>query len=457
MSRTVLFVGAHNRREIEFYIHIAEHLSKKGIRTIFTSQYNRHAVELQRDKGIDILAIPHWIETHWHEIPDPIAAARMAEKKYNLLSFKQVYNGDRELFDCSENECIDRALHYFEAWETIFDANLVDAVVSAIGGELIRTTSYFAARRRGIKTLYLNFFPLPHRFVIVRTLDGNFLNLDLASLPELSPSQEMEVQRLIDRLISEAPRFFSWQPPTIKAEYLSKFFSRWYFALFTDKYAYPPRWVFRKTIYILRRIFNYILSQDLYEQPQLGERFLFFPLHDAEDFQLRVRAPHCQNQEFIVQLIAESLPIGFKLYTKEHPNFLGGINISALRRIKRIPNVRLLPPSVSALDMISAAEAVITVNSTVGFEALVRGKPVITLGPSFYRGKGITFDVDNFYDLTRVIKQAIGNRPDERLVRKFIHYAVQRTYLGEYTLRDFSEGNISQVAQAILEELDRVQ
>jgi len=456
MSRTVLFVGAHNRREIEFYIRIAEHLSRKGIRAVFTSQYNRHAVELSQERGIDVISIPRWIELHWHEIPSPLDAVKAAETKYNLVSFRQVYNGDRELFECSEDECIDRALRYFEAWEAIFDASSVDAVVSAIGGELIRTTSYFAARRRGIKTLYLNFFPLPHRFVIVRTLDGDFLNLDLASLPDLSPTQEMEVQRLLDQLISEAPRFFSWHPPAIKAEYLHKFFSRWYFALFTDRYAYPSRWVFRKTRYILRRIFNYILSQGLYERPQPGERFLFFPLHDAEDFQLRVRAPHCQNQEFVVQLIAESLPIGFKLYTKEHPNFLGGININVLRRIKRIPNVRLLPPYVSALNMISAAEAIITVNSTVGFEALVRGKPVITLGPSFYRGKGITFDVDNFYDLPRVIKQAIGSRPDEGLVRKFLYYAVQKTYSGDYTLRDFSEDNIRQVAQAILEEMDRV-
>jgi len=455
MSKTVLFIGAHNKREIEFYIRVAKHLSSEGIQTKFTSQYHRHAVELRRNKGVDVLAVPHWIESNWHDIPD-LEAARAAEAKYDLISFRQVYNGDRELFECDESECIDRSLRYFEAWEALFDANSVDAVVSAIGGELIRTTSFFAARRRGIKTSYLNFFPLPHRFVLVSTLHGDFLNLDLTSLPDLSPVQDVEARALLEQLINRSPRFFRWHPPTLEAEYVGKTFSRWYFALFTDRYAYPSRWVFRKSRYISRRVFNHFFSRTLYEQPRLDGKFLFFPLHDSEDFQLRVRAPHCQNQEFIVQLIAESLPIGYNLCVKEHPNFLGGIDTSTLRWIKQIPNVTLLPPQVSALDLISAAEAIVTINSTVGFEALVRGKPVVSLGPSFYRGKGITFDVDNFYDLPKTIKQAIGGKPDEKLVKKFLYYAMRKSHQGDYTLRDFSEENISLVAQAILEEIERV-
>jgi len=33
---------------------------------------------------------------------------------------------------------------------------------------------------------------------------------------------------------------------------------------------------------------------------------------------------------------------------------------------------------------------------------------------------------------------------------------VRKTWLGDYTLRDFSDENIGHVAHAILEELDRV-
>lgn len=456
MVKTVLFVGAHNKREIDFYTCLADHLAKEGFRTYFSSQYHRHAIELQRDKGVDILAIPHWIETHQFDLANPLEAAKAAEIKYHLISLRQAYNGDRELFECSEDECIDRTLRYFKAWEAFFDAHPVDVIVSAIGGELIRTTSYFAAKRRDIKTLYLNFFPLPNRFVIVRTLDGDFLNLDLSSLPELSPDQDREAQTLLEQLVHEAPRFFKWQPPTFKTEYIYKFFSRWYYALFTDRYAYPSRWVVRKARYIFRRIFNHLLSQLLYNKSLPSDKFIFFPLHDSEDFQLRVRAPHCQNQEFIIQLIADALPTGYKLCVKEHPNFLGGIDASVLRRIKRIPKVVLVPPAVSSLKLISAADAIVTINSTVGFEALIRGKPVVTLGTSFYRGKGITHDVERFSDLACIIKQAIGNTPDEKLVRKFLYYAMRKTYRGNYKLNDFSSENIKLVAQAILKEINHV-
>jgi len=456
MSKTVMFVGAHNRREIDFYILIAKRLAKEGIRSKFISQYQRYAIELSRTEGVDIVAIPHWIQSNWRDIPDLTAAVDTAELKYGLTSLRQVFNGDRELFESEEAECVDRSLRYFEAWEALFNAEPINAVVSAIGGELIRTTSFFAAKRHGIRTLYLNFFPLPHRFVLVSTLHGDFLDLDLTCVPDLSPEQDSEAQMLLDQLRGQASRFFIWQPPALKAEYVSKTVSRLYFSLFADRYAYPSRWVVRKAWYLVQRSSNYLLSRLLYEYPHLDRKFVFFPLHDSEDFQLRVRAPHCQNQEFIVRLVADSLPIGYELYVKEHPNFLGGISTTALRQIKQIPRVRLLSPAVSALDLISAARAVVTINSTVGFEAIVRSKPVISLGPSFYRGKGLTSDVGNFYDLPVTIKQTIGTKPDERLVKKFLYYAVRKTWLGDYTLRDFSDENIGHVAHAILEELDRV-
>ena len=153
MSKTVMFVGAHNRREIDFYILIAKRLAKEGIRSKFISQYQRYAIELSRTEGVDIVAIPHWIQSNWRDIPDLTAAVDTAELKYGLTSLRQVFNGDRELFESEEAECVDRSLRYFEAWEALFNAEPINAVVSAIGGELIRTTSFFAAKRHGIRTL----------------------------------------------------------------------------------------------------------------------------------------------------------------------------------------------------------------------------------------------------------------------------------------------------------------
>ena len=39
------------------------------------------------------------------------------------------------------------------------------------------------------------------------------------------------------------------------------------------------------------------------------------------------------------------------------------------------------------------------ISSTVGLEALLHGKPVLTLGQPFYSGYGVTVDVDSFREL----------------------------------------------------------
>ena len=54
---------------------------------------------------------------------------------------------------------------------------------------------------------------------------------------------------------------------------------------------------------------------------------------------------------------------------------------------------------------------VFVINSNVGFEALMYQKPVITFGKSHYRGKGVTLDVTDLYDLPEVIKRAETFKP----------------------------------------------
>ena len=39
------------------------------------------------------------------------------------------------------------------------------------------------------------------------------------------------------------------------------------------------------------------------------------------------------------------------------------------------------------------------ISSTVGLEALLYGKPVLTLGQPFYSGYGVTVDVDSFREI----------------------------------------------------------
>src|SRR5690606_12792968 len=56
------------------------------------------------------------------------------------------------------------------------------------------------------------------------------------------------------------------------------------------------------------------------------------------------------------------------------------------------PRIRFLHEPCSPVRLIKDAEAVYTVTSQLGFEALIHGKPVRTFGMPFYAGRGLTQD-----------------------------------------------------------------
>ena len=91
-----------------------------------------------------------------------------------------------------------------------------------------------------------------------------------------------------------------------------------------------------------------------------------------------------------------------------------------LKFISDLPNVKIVAPLLNAHDLIEKAKIICVINSTVGYEALMHEKPVITFGESFYSGKGVTLDVRNLYDLPGILKKAEQFRPDqERILSLF--------------------------------------
>jgi capsule polysaccharide export protein KpsC/LpsZ len=54
------------------------------------------------------------------------------------------------------------------------------------------------------------------------------------------------------------------------------------------------------------------------------------------------------------------------------------------KRLKKIPNVKLIACNANTKELIEYAERVITLTSTVGFEALMMNKPVYVFGNVFY-------------------------------------------------------------------------
>ena len=93
------------------------------------------------------------------------------------------------------------------------------------------------------------------------------------------------------------------------------------------------------------------------------------------------------NQLLMVDLIARTVPPGWRVYVKEHPSqfypkFAGerGRFPGYYEGLARIPGVHLVPLTLSPFDLIDGARAVATVTGSSGWEALARGVPVLLFG-----------------------------------------------------------------------------
>ena len=92
-----------------------------------------------------------------------------------------------------------------------------------------------------------------------------------------------------------------------------------------------------------------------------------------------------------------------------------------------IPNARVLE-NVSAHSALRAADAVLTINSTMGFEALAYGLPVITLGDNWYTGRGVTADIREKEGLAEAIGKAVtrAHRPPQAKTDSLLYATIFR-------------------------------
>ena len=110
------------------------------------------------------------------------------------------------------------------------------------------------------------------------------------------------------------------------------------------------------------------------------ERYFMFPLHTLNEWQnysqMGMKYPNVLN---LIEEISSCIPLGYKLYVKEHPSFFPQKDNSFYKAIKKIRNVRLIHPDEDNFKLVKKSEGVITTASTMGWEAYLLGKLVFML------------------------------------------------------------------------------
>ncbi len=119
-----------------------------------------------------------------------------------------------------------------------------------------------------------------------------------------------------------------------------------------------------------------------------GRRILV-PGQVEDDASIRLGADTVTSNRALLEAVRKANPAAAILY-KPHPDVEAGLRIGTVPDADDIADAVLT--NVDSIAAINAVDEVWTMTSTLGFEALLRDKRVVTFGQPFYAGWGLTQD-----------------------------------------------------------------
>lgn len=321
-----------------------------------------------------------------------------------------------------EEDLFRRTLAVHRVFAGYLAERLPDVIVQNYGAELERRMLRMLGAARNITNVWLEYVPFVKGYQPSRNEFSDLYDVPLRAIDQAAVDsyiaeyrqgkatyhqQSFQQSTLRDRLrrFSRDPHRWSIVRQAIRSR-VSQRFKRW-----------------RKT-YIEQRLQS--VSHGIPE----GKRLIFFPMQTSEESTLTVRSRGLRDQIHIIEMLAVNMPDDCALLVKYHPHYLDVMNLGQARKVAQIKDVVLLPSTISAHDLIKKVDLVVTVNSTVGFEAVLLGKPVVLLGRAVYGGAGVTLEPKSVEEWPRVLAQGLQFKPDVALLHALIRRWLQRAFCG---------------------------
>jgi len=157
------------------------------------------------------------------------------------------------------------------------------------------------------------------------------------------------------------------------------------------------------------------------EKGRLPDKYIFVPFQVDYDTQIISHSHWIQNMRMLFAVIENIAPFNaYHFIFKEHPS--SGIEYSDLhQKAEKYENISFRNTHTTQ-ELIENAVAVITINSTVGIEALLFHKKVIVLGDAFYGIEDITFLARDENELALKIDHIEKLHFNDKLVDNFLKY-----------------------------------
>ena len=354
-----------------------------------------------------------------------------ADHELQAIKMMDRVDPDRYSFNFTERQRHFRRM--IKQWLTVIDKENIGMVIStAIPHRLYDYVLFWLCKERGIPFIMFSHTQFIGRFFTIK--DDFFRINDLfvddwhsfekeENLTDRIPQDILTTYNKVCKEYSEAaPAFMSSKRNIIKFEStiriicryakrllrgrysLKRFFVRgeWkdvhhYFLCKNRKMTYENSYysVWQQMIHYIRsvkykkKLLDYYESQC--ETPDYNVPYVCHFLHYQPEATTCPGGDVFVDQSLCIELLLKNLPSSYYVYVKEHPHqFLTNRPGHSCRMkdlyddLKNNPRVKLISIKENPFDLMKKAKAVSTISGTVGWEAMVRQKPVIAFGLCWY-------------------------------------------------------------------------
>lgn len=165
-----------------------------------------------------------------------------------------------------------------------------------------------------------------------------------------------------------------------------------------------------------------IKKRQSFDKTKLPEHFVFVPFQVPHDTQIVCYSTWIDSMETLYEEVIKAVKMlndpSLKVVFKEHPSW----HKHYTSLYKKDP-IGLFANGNSTTELIEKAEAVVTINSTVGMESLLLGKRVITLGDACYNIENLVLHASDSQQLINALsKVSQGWQMNRLLCEKFFSY-----------------------------------
>jgi hypothetical protein len=434
----VILITTLAEYQTRFWIPVAQRLRSTG-REVQLLAFDDRSAEMATAQGVPVTNMYRSGLAGPADIDDQNAfAARIA--RYGLDGTNFLFSHERVTFGIRDSAALRRRfMIYSNAMETVIEqlasVGKAAVVVQELGGFLSVIASFYAAKQHGIRNWFIE--PSFFRGRLYYTPDS-FAAPDTMATP--ADTVSAEVRSYLDDTLNKRAIVI---PLKDRHQYSAAFNkianarnARRLAEKLWDQFVLGKHQEFGHNLRHARTHAAMAVGatqlKKLY-RPLPNTPFVYYPFHVPADMALTLRSPEYLDQVAIIDFLLRTIPDTHVLVAKEHPAQIGAIAAGRLFELaRRFDNFVLLPPQTNNYAVLGRADAIVSVNSKSGAEAVLLGKPVVVMGDAFYRSCPLVFAAERLKDVPQRLREALQSSGfDPALAAAYFETAWRKSFPGE--------------------------